>query len=88
MVNLVDLGEGAGLDVVRVFRLMRVLRPLRLLSRSPDMKVAVESLLKSIPAMANLSVIILLVVGLFSILFTTAYKGLFFTCEMTNVPLL
>jgi hypothetical protein len=84
IVNLIDLGDG-NLEVIRIFRLLRVLRPLRLLSRDPDMKIAVESLLKSIPEIANLMVIVLLMLGLVSILFTTIYKGLFFTCDMTNI---
>jgi hypothetical protein len=87
MVNLIDLGDG-NLDVMRIFRLLRVLRPLRLLSRDPDMRIAVESLLKSVPAIANLMVIVLLMIGLFSILFTTMYKGLFYTCDFTNIPMI
>jgi voltage-dependent calcium channel T type alpha-1I len=85
LVNLIDLGDG-NLDVMRIFRLLRVLRPLRLLSRDPDMRIAVESLLKAIPAIFNLMVIVLLMLGLFSILFTTIYKGLFYTCDFTNIP--
>jgi hypothetical protein len=50
------------------------------------MKVAIESLLKSIPGIVNLMLISVLVILMFSILGTTFYKGLFYSCNMDNVP--
>jgi hypothetical protein len=37
------------LSVIKVFRLIRVLRPLRMLSKSEHLKIAISSLLYSIP---------------------------------------
>jgi voltage-dependent calcium channel T type alpha-1G len=76
----------AELGFIKVMRLLRVIRPLRLLTKYQGMRVAVESLIKSIPGFGNVLVISALMILLFSILGTTFYKGLFHTCHMDNVP--
>jgi hypothetical protein len=87
MVSIFDLLPlDSNLSFFKVLRLMRVIRPLRMISRNQGMKVAIESLLKSIPGIGNLMLISVLVILMFSILGTTFYKGLFFVCNMENVP--
>jgi len=87
MVSIFDfLPLDSDLNFFKVLRLMRVIRPLRMISRNPGMKIAIESLLKSIPGIGNLMLISLLVILMFSILGTTFYKGLFYVCNMDNVP--
>ena len=77
----------AELGFIKVMRLLRVVRPLRLLTKYQGMRVAVESLIKSIPGFGNVMVISVLMVLLFGILGTTFYKGLFYNCHMEKVPL-
>jgi hypothetical protein len=36
-------------STVKIFRLFRVLRPLRLVNRFPQMRIAVESIIQSVP---------------------------------------
>jgi len=76
----------AELGFIKVMRMLRVIRPLRLLTKYKGMRVAVESLIKSIPGFGNVLVISALILLLFSILATTFYKGLFHTCHMANIP--
>jgi len=71
---------GQDFQVVKVVRLLRVFRPLRMISRDPGMKIVVESLVNSVPGIINLMVITLLIMLLFAILGTTFYKGLFRHC--------
>ena len=73
-------------DIIKVFRFLRVLRPLRLVNRFPFMRIAIESIFNSVPQYANLMLILLMVNFLFSILATSFFKGTFNTCHMDNVP--
>lgn len=65
--------------------MIRVLRPLRMISRNPGLKIVIEALLKSIPDIGNVMVVSVLFLLLFAILGTNLYKGAFFSCEMENV---
>jgi len=76
----VDLGP------IKVLRMLRVLRPLRMISRNPGMKIAIQSLINAIPDIGNVMVVSLLFILLFAILGTNFYKGTFFKCEMENIP--
>lgn len=75
----------ANYDIIKVFRFMRVLRPLRLINRFPFMRIAIESIFNSVPQYANLLLILVLVNFLFSILGTSFFKGTFNTCHMDHV---
>lgn len=65
-------------SVIKIFRLVRVLRPLRMLSKNEHLRIAISSLLNSIPqmldvmAVAVINVIILSIMGLF--IFMGVYK--------------
>jgi len=87
LLSLVDfLPIDTNISFIKVIRLMRVIRPLRMISKNPGLKIAIESLIKVIPGITNLSAISVLVILLFAILGTTFYKGLFFSCHMDNIP--
>ena len=47
---------------------MRALRPLRLVSRNPGMKLIVTSLVKAMPAVANVFGVVLTLMLVFSVL--------------------
>jgi len=66
--------------------MLRVLRPLRMISRNPGMKIAIQSLINAIPDIGNVMVVSLLFILLFAILGTNFYKGTFFKCNMENIP--
>ena len=66
--------------------MLRVLRPLRMISRNEGLKVAVQSLINSIPGIVNVMVISMLFLMLFGILGTNLYKGTYYYCNMDKVP--
>ena len=72
-------------QIIKVFRLLRVLRPLRLVHRLPHMRISIESIIQAVPQFTNLLSIFFLSLLLFSILGTTFFKGLFASCSMNNV---
>ena len=62
-------------DVFKPLRVMRALRPLRLVSRYEDLKITVATLFKSIPAMTSLISVAMLFFVIFAILGVELYGG-------------
>lgn len=83
---LASQGGGADLSILKVFRMLRVLRPLRFLKRNLGLKIQVVSLMNAIPGIANLLLISLLILMIFGIQAVGLLKGTFYYCETTNVP--
>jgi len=85
IVSLMDLLPMPG--EVRVFKTMRVLRalrPLRVISRNQNMKLVVNTLFLSIPELCNLLVVaflFLLIFGLFSVAY---FNGTFYRCTTVS----
>ena len=78
--------QDVDLGILKVLRMARVLRPLRVISRNPGLRIAVMSLINAIPNIGNVMVVSILFLLLFAILGTNLYKGYFFYCETENVP--
>ena len=78
--------EDYQIGFLKVFRMLRVLRPLRVLKRNLGLKIQVVSLLKSIPGIMNLMLILILALMLFGIQGVTFFKGKFYYCRIDNVP--
>ena len=74
------------LEVLKIIRIMRVLRPLRMLKRNFGLKIQVVSLLNSIPGIANLLAITMLLLMLFGIQSVNFFAGKMFYCNMENIP--
>jgi hypothetical protein len=72
---------GIGLNVLKSLRLFRILRPLRLISRNKELKLAITSLINSIPSIINLLLIVAFFEFLMGILGTTLFKGKFYRCN-------
>ena len=63
---------------------LRVLRPLRLISRNEGMKLVVNAMFKAIPAIANVIFVSVLVFLLFAVVGVSFFKGSFNSCQGTN----
>lgn len=77
---------GVNLGAFKVLRMLRVLRPLRMISKKPGLRCAIQSLINAIPDIGNVMVVCVLFLLLFAILGTNFYKGLFFHCHTDNIP--
>jgi len=73
------------LGIFKILRMLRVLRPLRMISRNPGLRIAVQSLINAIPDIGNVMVVSCLFLILFAILGTNFYKGRFYDCYVDNV---
>ena len=72
---------GQNLSWVRALRTMRVLRPLRVISRIPELKVVVNALFRSLPGLGNVLLVALLFWLIFGILGMQLFMGAFARCS-------
>jgi hypothetical protein len=72
----VDLG------MFKIVRLMKVLRPLRILSRNKGLQISISALYHSFPSIVNVILISLIFFFIFGILGVNQLKGTFYTCRM------
>ncbi|KAH9101797.1 hypothetical protein AeMF1_021502 [Aphanomyces euteiches] len=72
---------------VRFIRVLRVMRPLRTLHSVPGLKILTNSLLASLPALANVFVLLMFCMLIFGILGMEIYRGAYhFRCRITPFP--
>jgi hypothetical protein len=70
---------------VRTFRVLRALRPLRVIKRVPELKLVVNSLFRSIPTLANIAMVLVIFWLIFGILGVQMFAGTFFSCNDGDV---
>ena len=78
--------ESTGLSFFKVFRVIRFLRPLRIIQKNPGLKIAVQSLINAMPGIFNLLIICGSFLIIFAILGVNVFKGVFYSCDMSNIP--
>ena len=64
--------------------MLRALRPLRVISRNENLKVVINTLLKSLPELCNLLVVAFLFFLIFGLISVNFFKGTFYTCMMPD----
>ncbi|XP_034935713.1 voltage-dependent T-type calcium channel subunit alpha-1I isoform X2 [Chelonus insularis] len=71
--------------ILRVFRLLRSLRPLRVINRAPGLKLVVQTLLSSLRPIGNIVLICCTFFIIFGILGVQLFKGTFYYCDGPDV---
>ena len=66
--------------MLKALRTVRVLRPLRLISRNQNLKLVINSLIRSVPSIANVMLVSMFFYVLIGIIGVTYFKGAFFYC--------
>ena len=80
--SLVDLiVVDVNLPAIKILRLLRTMRPLRLISKNSGIKTLVVCLLESIGHIINVVIVLLIVWLMFAILGVSLYSGKFFYCS-------
>lgn len=74
----------SGLKFIKGVRALRALRPLRMVSRFESMKLVVNSIFATIPALGNVVLITLLFFYIFAIIGTQQFAGLYWYCVDTT----
>lgn len=75
------LMDGDKYQWVKSFRVLRALRPLRVIQRVPELKMVVNSLFKAIPIIGNVIVLLAMFWLIFGILGVQLFKGQFYSCS-------
>ncbi|KAL7552270.1 hypothetical protein ACHAWF_016556 [Thalassiosira exigua] len=85
--SILELSDVKGGKTLRVLRAFRVLRPLKMINRFPEIKIVVDALLLSLPSVIDVGVICALFFLVFAIFGVTFLKGTFYKCdEATLTP--
>jgi hypothetical protein len=82
VISLLSLTGGNGnMKALKSLRTVRALRPLRVIKRNPGLKIAVVSLLSSVPAMMNVAIVVILWFSMYAMLSVQLFKGQFYRCQ-------
>lgn len=86
ILSLIDISLiTVNIGVVKVFRAMRIFRPLRLIRYNSSMKVILKSLFESIIACLNVVIVIFVIWYIFAILGVALFRGKMYSCENTEI---
>lgn len=80
MLSLVSFAFGNKTNIFKVFRTIRALRPLKVITKNEGFKAAVSSLIYSASDMVNALFITTLIFFIFAIAFVSLFKGRLFKC--------
>lgn len=77
---------GSGkLHIIKLFRLLRAIKPLRLISRNEGLRLALKTMMKAAPSLLQLMLILFIFFVLFGIFMVNVMKGSFHTCRLQGV---
>ena len=79
------LAQYVDMAYLKVFRMLRILRPLRLINRQKQLKLAITSLMKSIPDIVKLLIIVQFFIFLLGIFCQTLWAGTFWYCVTDHI---
>ncbi|XP_061497751.1 voltage-dependent T-type calcium channel subunit alpha-1G isoform X7 [Anopheles gambiae] len=85
LMSLISESSPRIFGILRVFRLLRSLRPLRVINRAPGLKLVVQTLLSSLRPIGNIVLICCTFFIIFGILGVQLFKGTFYYCEGENI---
>lgn len=72
--------DGAA-GIGRIFRIGRTLRPLRMINRNPEMKLIINSIIRSLPAVSNALILACFAFFVFAVFGLNLFMGLLYTCN-------
>ena len=73
------------LGFIKSLRVLRVLRPLRLIAKHRGLRLAISALFNSLPNIGNLLLIMLFVIFMVAILCITLFSGTFWSCKFDHL---
>lgn len=83
MASVVDMAFSSyDLAAVKIMRMLRVLRPLRMIAHNPELKMIINALLDSVGSIMNVLIVIAVVYLIFAIIGVNLFKGKFYYCSI------
>lgn len=83
--SITDLFNDSNFTIIKVFRLIRTLRPLKLIIHNIKMRIVVTALLESILALSNVMIVILMTWLVFAILGVSLFAGKLHSCSNDEI---
>ena len=80
VISVVDFASGGKMKSLKAVRTVRVLKPLRMINKYPELKLVINALISSIPQTFNVFAILMIVLLLFGIIGVNLFKGKFSMC--------
>ncbi|CAD8071678.1 unnamed protein product [Paramecium sonneborni] len=80
-----DENQAQTFSKIKILRVIRVLRPLRLIVRNEDLKMSINALFNSLSQMMNIALVCLIFFLLFGIFGVTQFKGSYYYCDIYEV---
>ena len=81
----IPVEESESLTALKIIRMARLLRPIRVVSKNDGLRISIQALYVSVPAILNLLVIVLLFMTIFGIIGVNLFKGRFEYCDTSAV---
>jgi len=75
----------SGISFFKVIRMARLLRPIRVVSKNDGLKISIQALIVSVPAILNLLVIVFLFMLIFGIIGVNIFKGMYNYCDTSQM---
>lgn len=70
---------------LQIFKMFRVLKIVRLISKNEGLKIGLQALIRAIPNVLRIVMILILFFLLFGIIAISKFKGKFFSCDQNSV---
>jgi voltage-dependent calcium channel L type alpha-1D len=87
VISVVSLATSSDrLAKLKALRTFRVLKPLRVLGKNENLKLAINSLIRSLPSIGNVLIICVFFWLLLGIICLNYLKGALFYCDMSRAP--
>jgi hypothetical protein len=77
--------QGYNLSHLKIIRMIRLLRPLRVISKNEGLRISVKALVVSVPGISSLMVIFFFVMFILAIVGVNLLKGKSFYCDLSGV---
>ena len=77
--------SGTNLNAIKVFRLLKILRPLRFISRNQGLKISIRALEVAIPGIINSIIVCTLFIFIFGIIGINYFKGKLYNCDFGDL---
>ena len=75
------------INSIKILRLLKVLRPLRVISKNQGLKISLRSLGKAVPGVINVSIIAFIFYLIFGIIGINYLKGMYYYCSFEGLDI-
>ena len=81
LITIISYFMAQDLNAIKVLRLIKVLRPLRAISRNQGLRASIQTLVVAIPSILDICLVMLLYLFIVSIISINYFKGQLYLCE-------